>query len=199
MEGHTSLFDFNAGPAAQAGPRLTPPPAQQQQRQQQHGAEWMHHLPPPPPAAQGPRIFHTFSELELESSSPSNSPGSRCSPSSAHAHADMRGYVPAPPPAFYAPQQHTAPQHVLEQHNAALAARLEAAEQHIQQQQAQLQQLQGLAGSLSAGLGPLPLGSAMLSGPVPLYAVPSMHGTLSSDLHSLYNAWQDGKISFLDP
>lgn len=71
--------------------------------------------------------------------------------------------------------------------------------QQLQQQQAQLQQLQGLAGSLSAGLGPLPLGSAMLSGPVPLYAVPSMHGTLSSDLHSLYNAWQDGKISFFDP
>lgn len=71
--------------------------------------------------------------------------------------------------------------------------------QQLQHQQVQLQQLQGLAGNLSAGLGPLPLGSAMLSGPVPLYAVPSMHGTLSSDLHSLYNAWQDGKISFLDP
>ena len=76
--------------------------------------------------------------------------------------------------------------------------------QQLQQHQHQLlqhQQLQGLAsnfsgGPLGMGMGSALLGSLQLSGPVPLTAIP---GTLSADLHTLYSAWQDGNISFLDP
>jgi hypothetical protein len=43
------------------------------------------------------------------------------------------------------------------------------------------------------------MSAAVAAGAQPERAAPAaLPGTLSTELHSLYNAWQDGKVSFMD-